>query len=131
MLNRTVLVYSGIFTFLVDAYPTYSASALAANSFARSTFAGIFPLFGTQSESGSQIPWLVADTYALASNGSVQSIGDALGFMPPRISHMSDVAISVSSVSSAQVQDIGLNLYDRYIFYRYGAQIRKKSRFAA
>lgn len=92
-LYRTVLVYSGIFTFLVDAYPTYAASALAANSFTRSTFAGIFPLFGTQSESGSQNSWLVADTYALVSNGSVQSIGDALGFMPPRISHVSDVAI--------------------------------------
>ncbi|KAL2866390.1 MFS transporter [Aspergillus lucknowensis] len=44
----TVLVYSGIFTFLVDAYPTYAASALAANSFARSSFGGIFPLFGIQ-----------------------------------------------------------------------------------
>ncbi|KAJ5234354.1 uncharacterized protein N7469_003522 [Penicillium citrinum] len=44
----TILVYSGIFTFLVDAYPLYSASALAANSFMRSSFGGIFPLFGIQ-----------------------------------------------------------------------------------
>ncbi|KAK2762839.1 hypothetical protein FQN54_001014 [Arachnomyces sp. PD_36] len=44
----TILVYSGIFTFLVDAYPVYAASALAANSFARSTFGAIFPLFGIQ-----------------------------------------------------------------------------------
>ncbi|PKY02942.1 MFS general substrate transporter [Aspergillus campestris IBT 28561] len=44
----TILVYSGIFTFLVDAYPLYAASALAANSFARSSFAGVFPLFGIQ-----------------------------------------------------------------------------------
>ncbi|GFG24461.1 transcription activator of gluconeogenesis acuK [Aspergillus udagawae] len=44
----TILVYSGVFTFLVDAYPTYAASALAANSFARSTFGGVFPLFGNQ-----------------------------------------------------------------------------------
>ncbi|BCS06776.1 hypothetical protein ALUC_11157S [Aspergillus luchuensis] len=44
----TILVYSGIFTFLVDAYPTYAASALAANSFARSIFGGVFPLFGIQ-----------------------------------------------------------------------------------
>lgn len=50
-LYRTMLVYTGIFTFLVDAYPKYATSALAANSFARSTFAGIFPLFGTQSKS--------------------------------------------------------------------------------
>jgi hypothetical protein len=47
--DRTVLVYSGIFTFLVDAYPTYAASALAANSFLRSSFGAIFPLFGVQS----------------------------------------------------------------------------------
>jgi multidrug resistance protein len=44
----TILVYSGIFTFLVDAYPMYAASALAANSCARSSFGGIFPLFGIQ-----------------------------------------------------------------------------------
>ncbi|KAF4210927.1 hypothetical protein CNMCM5878_003425 [Aspergillus fumigatiaffinis] len=44
----TILVYSGIFTFLVDAYPLYTASALAANSFARNMFAAAFPLFGTQ-----------------------------------------------------------------------------------
>ncbi|RAL07593.1 MFS transporter, partial [Aspergillus homomorphus CBS 101889] len=44
----TILVYSGIFTFLVDAYPTFAASALAANSFARSIFGGVFPLFGIQ-----------------------------------------------------------------------------------
>lgn len=49
--TRTILVYSGIFTFLVDAYPLYSASALAANSFMRSSFGGIFPLFGIQSKS--------------------------------------------------------------------------------
>ncbi|KAJ5779186.1 hypothetical protein N7457_006906 [Penicillium paradoxum] len=43
-----ILVFSGIFTFLVDAYPTFAASALAANSFTRSSFGGIFPLFGIQ-----------------------------------------------------------------------------------
>lgn len=45
-----ILVYSGVFTFLVDAYPEFAASALAANSFARSSFAGVFPLFGTYSK---------------------------------------------------------------------------------
>lgn len=49
VVSRTILVYSGIFTFLVDAYPTFAASALAANSFMRSSFGGIFPLFGIQS----------------------------------------------------------------------------------
>lgn len=40
----TLLVFAGVFTFLVDAYPLYAASALAANSFVRSGFAGGFPL---------------------------------------------------------------------------------------
>lgn len=43
----TLLVFSGVFTFLVDAYPLYAASALAANSFIRSSFAAGFPLFST------------------------------------------------------------------------------------
>jgi len=43
-----ILVFSGVFTFLVEAYPLYAASALSANSFARSSFAGAFPLFGIQ-----------------------------------------------------------------------------------
>ena len=46
----TLIPSSGIFTFLVDAYPLYAASALAANSFARSSFAAAFPLFGDQSK---------------------------------------------------------------------------------
>ncbi|CZT15679.1 related to benomyl/methotrexate resistance protein [Ramularia collo-cygni] len=43
-----IFVFSGVFTFLVEAYPQYAASALAANSFARSSFAAAFPLFGVQ-----------------------------------------------------------------------------------
>jgi len=43
-----ILVFTGIFTFLVDAYPLYAASSLAANSFARSSFGAVFPLFGVQ-----------------------------------------------------------------------------------
>lgn len=44
-----LLSFAGVWTFLVDAYPAYSASALAANSFLRSSFAVGFPLFATQS----------------------------------------------------------------------------------
>ena len=44
IIYRTLLVFSGIFTFLVDAYPLYAASSLAANSFARSSFGGTFKL---------------------------------------------------------------------------------------
>ncbi|KAF2211896.1 hypothetical protein CERZMDRAFT_112204 [Cercospora zeae-maydis SCOH1-5] len=43
-----IFSFSGIFTFLVETYPLYAASALAANSFARSSFAAGFPLFGVQ-----------------------------------------------------------------------------------
>ncbi|KAF4962165.1 hypothetical protein FSARC_9739 [Fusarium sarcochroum] len=35
-----ILLFTGIFTFLVDAYPKYAASALAANTFVRCVFAG-------------------------------------------------------------------------------------------
>lgn len=45
-----MLVFSGIWTFLVDAYPTYAASAMAANTFARCVLAAAFPLFGDQSK---------------------------------------------------------------------------------
>ncbi|KAI5807347.1 major facilitator superfamily domain-containing protein [Peziza echinospora] len=44
----TLLVFSGIFTFLVQAYPLYAASALAANAIMRCTFAAVFPLFSLQ-----------------------------------------------------------------------------------
>ncbi|KAI1290553.1 major facilitator superfamily domain-containing protein [Xylaria venustula] len=44
----TLLVFNGIFTFLVETYPLYAASALAANSFLRGSFAAAFPLFGRQ-----------------------------------------------------------------------------------
>lgn len=44
----TVLVFSGVFTFLVEAFPMYAASSLAANSFLRSTAAAAFPLFTIQ-----------------------------------------------------------------------------------
>ncbi|KAJ3548168.1 hypothetical protein NM208_g1136 [Fusarium decemcellulare] len=39
-----ILVYNGIFTFLVEAYSQYAASALAANSFARAFVSTAFPL---------------------------------------------------------------------------------------
>ncbi|KIW67232.1 hypothetical protein, variant [Phialophora macrospora] len=42
------LAFTGILTFLVDAYPNYAASAVAANCLVRLVFAAAFPLFGTQ-----------------------------------------------------------------------------------
>ncbi|KAI1196153.1 major facilitator superfamily domain-containing protein [Nemania serpens] len=49
--------FSGIFTFLVDTYPLYAASALAANSFLRAIFAAAFPLFGRQLYNGLGYHW--------------------------------------------------------------------------
>jgi hypothetical protein len=43
-----IFVFSGAFTFLVECYELYAASALASNSFVRSYMAGAFPLFGVQ-----------------------------------------------------------------------------------
>jgi hypothetical protein len=40
-----LLMFSGVFTFLVDAYPLFAASAMAANSITRSCLAAGFPLF--------------------------------------------------------------------------------------
>ncbi|OAQ98834.1 hypothetical protein LLEC1_05740 [Akanthomyces lecanii] len=85
-----VLVYTGIFTFLVDAYPTYAASALAANAFVRCLFATAFPLFGNQMYHKLGFQWASTLLAFLL-----------LAMMP-----------------------------FPFIFFRYGKQIRKKSRYA-
>ena len=53
----TVLAYVSTFTFLVSTYRAHAASAMASNSFARSSFAAAFPLiarpmFDTMTNSG-------------------------------------------------------------------------------
>ncbi|KAI1366395.1 major facilitator superfamily domain-containing protein [Xylaria arbuscula] len=53
----TLLVFNGVFTFLVDTYPLYAASALAANSFLRCSFAAAFPLFGRQLYQAAGYQW--------------------------------------------------------------------------
>lgn len=84
-----LLVFSGVFTFLVgklsailsivctlvpdlaslDAYPLYAASALAANSFARSSFAAAFPLFGVQSKFEHGYTRVVEHVWLIAADG--------------------------------------------------------------
>ncbi|KAI0884794.1 putative bicyclomycin resistance protein [Annulohypoxylon maeteangense] len=86
----TLMVFTGIFTFLVDAYPLYAASALAANSFVRCTFAAAFPLFGIQMYQKLGYQW-----------GSSLLAFLTVAMMP-----------------------------FPYLFFRYGKQIRKNSRFA-
>ncbi|KAH7145418.1 major facilitator superfamily domain-containing protein [Dactylonectria estremocensis] len=51
------LILTGIFTFLVEAYPLYAASTLAANSFVRNLFAAGLPLFGNQMYKKMGYPW--------------------------------------------------------------------------
>lgn len=41
-------IYTGVFTYLVTAYRPIAASAMAANSALRSSFAAVFPLFAGQ-----------------------------------------------------------------------------------
>ncbi|KAK0743295.1 major facilitator superfamily domain-containing protein [Schizothecium vesticola] len=53
----TMLAFTGIFTFLVDAYPRYAASALAGNALVRCSFAAAFPLFGIQLYEGLGFQW--------------------------------------------------------------------------
>ncbi|KAI1780570.1 MFS general substrate transporter [Hypoxylon cercidicola] len=86
----TLLSFTGIFTFLVDAYPHYAASALAANSFTRCTFAAAFPLFGIQMYNKLGYQW-----------GSSLLAFLTVAMMP-----------------------------FPYLFFRYGKQIRRNSRFA-
>ncbi|KAF2091599.1 putative MFS multidrug transporter [Saccharata proteae CBS 121410] len=86
-----ICVYSGVFTFLVDCYPLYAASALAANSFARSSFAAAFPLFGVQMYNKLGYQWATS----------------LLAFL----------ALAMAPFP--------------YFFYRYGKQLRGRSRFAS
>ncbi|KAG6178292.1 hypothetical protein E4U36_006538 [Claviceps purpurea] len=85
-----VLVFTSIFTFLVDAYPLYAASALAANAFVRCIFAAAFPLFGVQMYEKLGYQWA----------------SSLLAFLTV------------------------VMLPFPYIFFRYGKQIRRKSRYA-
>lgn len=43
-----ITIFQGCINYLVDLYPRYAASAIAANTFLRSVFAAVFPLFAKQ-----------------------------------------------------------------------------------
>lgn len=53
----TILVFNGIFAYLVEAYRRYVASAMATNSFVRSLMSAAFPLFGLQMYEAMGIHW--------------------------------------------------------------------------
>ncbi|KAG5300800.1 polyamine transporter 1 [Histoplasma ohiense] len=86
-----VLAFNGVLTFLVHAYPVYSASAMGANLILRSIFAAAFPIFGIQ------LYEKLGDQWATSLLGFV-----TVAMMP-----------------------------FPYLFYRYGARLRAKSRWTA
>jgi DHA1 family multidrug resistance protein-like MFS transporter len=50
-------IFLALLNYLVDAYLMFAASAIAANTFMRSIFGGIFPLFATYMFNGMGIQW--------------------------------------------------------------------------
>lgn len=50
-------VFVGVFNYTVDAYRRFAATAMACNSFVRSTMSAVFPLFGLQMYQGMGINW--------------------------------------------------------------------------
>lgn len=53
----TIMVFNGIFSYTVEAYRRYTASAMAANSFVRLVMAGAFPMFAMKMYEGLGIHW--------------------------------------------------------------------------
>lgn len=52
-----ISIFQGCLNYLVDLYPRYAASAIAANTFLRSVFAAVFPLFARQLFSNLGVHW--------------------------------------------------------------------------
>lgn len=50
-------IFLSLLNYIVDAYLMFAASAIAANTFMRSLFGGIFPLFATYMFNGMGIQW--------------------------------------------------------------------------
>lgn len=86
-----VLIFLGIFNYLIDSYTIFAASVLAANSVLRSLFGAAFPLFTTQMYQNLGIHWASSIPAFLA-----------LACVP-----------------------------FPFLFYKYGATIRQKCKFAA
>ncbi|OSC99125.1 MFS general substrate transporter [Trametes coccinea BRFM310] len=83
-------IFTGVFTYLVTAYRPIAASAMAANSAMRSTFAAVFPLFAG------------AMYHRLGTVGATALLAGLTTLMAPL----------------------------PFIFYREGAKLRARSRFA-
>ena len=102
-------IYTGVFTYLVTAYRPIAASAMASNSAMRSTFAAVFPLFASQMY------------HRLGTVGATALLAGLTTLMTPLpcVLHCSQCLIRVANHRS------------RFIFYKIGARLRAKSRYAA
>ena len=117
---RTVLVFTGVFTFLVDAYPLYAASSLAANSFARSSFGGKFsPLpSATFMVSCERAEYWFAGTDETAA---------AFPLFGIQMYHKLGYQWATSLLAFLTLAMMPFP----YLFFKYGKTLRGKSRFAS
>ena len=124
-----VLAYSAILTFLVDAYPIYAASAVAANVLVRLLFAGSFPLFGNQSKRLQvSVPFSTNKSLTVYETLGYQWASSLLGFLAMVCVPMPYVPCPVIP-SVALLVRLAYQVNNRFFFYRYGKQIRARSKF--
>lgn len=124
--NRLIFVFSGVFTFLVSAYPTYAASALAANSFARSMFAAGFPLFGQ----ASMLESTLKAEHAANDGFSVPEAWRSMGDVRACYDHSCSRTVPVSRLFLHYQAAAVILIPNSYIFFKYGAKLRAISRYS-
>lgn len=110
-----MLVFTGIFTFLVDAYPHYAASAMAANTFTRCTLAGelgIAPLPPSRHGNVVLIESPPEAAFPLFGLPMYSSLGYQWG----------STVLAFLTVAMLPFP---------YLFFRHGKTIRRRSKFAA
>lgn len=105
-----VLVFLSIMNYLIDAYTIYAASVLAANSVLRSLFGAAFPLFTTCKSS------LKPRTQELIADQNIIDMFKNLGL------HWASSIPAFLALGCVPFP---------FLFYKYGAQIRSKCKFAA
>ena len=83
-------VYVGVFSFLSDVYERYASSALAAQSWLRNLFAGVFPLFGVKMYEQLDAP--IATTILASISAALAIVPFGLYFYGDRLRKASRVA---------------------------------------
>lgn len=107
-----LLCFSSTFTYLVSAYRPMAASAMAANAFVRSAFAGAFPLFA------GQMYERLGTVGATALLAGVMTLAAPLPYVP------------LFSLFFAREMSCVLISMPRFVFAHIGARLREKSPFA-